>query len=70
MTVDNTITKHYVGIVNDSNCFKKLINKRRGKRLVVKRKIQYYRNKRKGMRKKILIFMIRIKKNCAVIAIV
>ena len=60
MTVDNTITNHSVEKGNDSNWSKKMIIKRRGKRLVIKRKIQYYRNKRKGKRKKRSIFVTRI----------
>ena len=52
MTVDNVITNRSIGIVNDSNCSKKVRIKRRGKRFPIKRKIQYYRNKRKGKLKK------------------
>ena len=36
MTIDTAITNHYVGIVNDSNVSQKMINKRRGKRLMKK----------------------------------
>ena len=38
MTVDNAITIHSIGIVNDSNCSKKLTFKRRGKQLLTKNK--------------------------------
>ena len=59
-TVDNAITNYYVGIVNDTNCSKKLIIKRRGKRLLKKIKIQYYRNQRKEKRKARSIFVTKI----------
>ena len=69
MTVYNAITYQSVGIVNDSNFSKKLINKSRGKRLTIKKDTILSKPKKRNTQNLINIFVTRIKK-CAVKVIV